>query len=267
MGDQQDGSAHLRGERGHLVQHDPLHGHVECRGRLVGEEHLGPAGQRDGDEDALPHATGELVRVLVEACERVGDACVLEQSDRLRLGGLPAGSAVDLQRLDDLRADGHHGVEVGHRVLRDQSDAGATDRRHDLVAGRRDVQVTERDRARGDPPVVGEQPVHAGGEGGLAGAGLADDRDRLAGADLEVHAADRLDRAAGRREGDREVTDGEDRGVGRAHDSSTGVAGSDVACASASRAASSRRLSIAAVVSRPDRTDGSTSSGRGRRVP
>ena len=44
-----------------------LGGHVQRGGRLVGDEQLRAAGQRDGDHDALPHAAGELVRVLVKA--------------------------------------------------------------------------------------------------------------------------------------------------------------------------------------------------------
>ena len=37
---------------------------VECRGRLVGDQHLGVVGDRHRDHHALAHATRELVRVL-----------------------------------------------------------------------------------------------------------------------------------------------------------------------------------------------------------
>ena len=39
-----------------------LHRDVERRGRLVGDQQLGLAGERDGDRHALAHAAGELVR-------------------------------------------------------------------------------------------------------------------------------------------------------------------------------------------------------------
>ena len=39
-----------------------LDGDVERRGRLVGDQELGIAGERHGDHDALAHAAGELVR-------------------------------------------------------------------------------------------------------------------------------------------------------------------------------------------------------------
>ena len=62
-----------------------LGGHVERGGGLVGDQQLGPAGERHGDHDALPHAAGQLVRVLVEAALGGGDADQAEQLDRLRL--------------------------------------------------------------------------------------------------------------------------------------------------------------------------------------
>ena len=62
-----------------------LHGDVERGGRLVGEQQLRAARERDGDHHALAHAAGQLVRVLVEAPLGLGDADRLQQRD----GGLP----------------------------------------------------------------------------------------------------------------------------------------------------------------------------------
>jgi hypothetical protein len=44
--------------------------HVECRGRLVGDEQARLAGQRHRDHHALPHAAGQLVRKGPEAAGR-----------------------------------------------------------------------------------------------------------------------------------------------------------------------------------------------------
>jgi hypothetical protein len=63
-----------------------LHGHVERRGGLVGEEHRGAARERDGDHHALAHAARQLVRVLLEAPLGLGDAHVLQQRSA-RVGG------------------------------------------------------------------------------------------------------------------------------------------------------------------------------------
>ena len=59
-----------------------LDGDVERRGRLVGQQQLRPAGQRDRDHRALPHAAGELVRIVVEPPLRVRDADLVQQLDR-----------------------------------------------------------------------------------------------------------------------------------------------------------------------------------------
>ena len=51
-----------------------LHGHVERRRRLVGDQQLRVVDQRHRDHHALAHAAGELVRVGVDAPARLGDA-------------------------------------------------------------------------------------------------------------------------------------------------------------------------------------------------
>ena len=51
-----------------------LHGDVEGGGRLVGDEQVRFARYRAGDQDALRHAAGQLVRVGGEGPLGVGDA-------------------------------------------------------------------------------------------------------------------------------------------------------------------------------------------------
>ena len=62
-----------------------LNRHVERGGRLIGDQQVRLAQQRHGDHDALAHAAGELVRILVEALGRAGDTDLLEHVD----GALP----------------------------------------------------------------------------------------------------------------------------------------------------------------------------------
>ena len=54
---------------------------VERRGRLVGDQELRLAGQRDRDRHALPHAAGELVRILRQPLLGRGDADRGQQLD------------------------------------------------------------------------------------------------------------------------------------------------------------------------------------------
>ena len=74
----------------HLGQDLRLDGHVERRGRLVGDEQGRAVQQRDGDGDALAHAAGELVRIGVQPLLGRGDADPAERFARAVAGGLRA---------------------------------------------------------------------------------------------------------------------------------------------------------------------------------
>ena len=66
----------------HQFQDLRLDRDVQRGGRLVGDDQLGLAGQRDGDHDALAHAAGKLVRILLQPARRIGDADQAQQLDR-----------------------------------------------------------------------------------------------------------------------------------------------------------------------------------------
>ena len=65
-----------------------LHGDVEGRRRLVGDQHVRIVGERHGDHHALALAAGELVRIGVDAPRGVGDAHQFQELDGA-LAGLP----------------------------------------------------------------------------------------------------------------------------------------------------------------------------------
>ena len=58
--------------------------HVERRGRLVGDQQVGIGGKRHGDDDALLHAAGQLVRIEMVDRGRLGDAQLRHQLDAAR---------------------------------------------------------------------------------------------------------------------------------------------------------------------------------------
>ena len=112
VSDEQDARPELVRDGVDGVEDAALHGDVERGGRFVGDEQPGSAGEPHGDEGALPHAAGELVRVLRRAGGRVRDAHELQELDGTSPGGLPGGDVVHLERLRDLVADPHQRVEV-----------------------------------------------------------------------------------------------------------------------------------------------------------
>ena len=136
-----------------------LGGDVERRGRLVGDQQLGLAGQRHGGHGALAHAAGEFEGIAVEALSRARNAHLLQHLDRplprLGLGDM----AVQADRLDDLMADGMHRAQARHRLLEDHGDVAAADGAHlaparielgdidDAVADRAAVGAVEQDLA------------------------------------------------------------------------------------------------------------------------
>jgi len=74
MGDDDDGHAQLLLQIHHQFQDLRLNGDVQSRGRLVGDQQLRLAGQGDGDHDSLPHASGQLIGILLEPLLGLVDA-------------------------------------------------------------------------------------------------------------------------------------------------------------------------------------------------
>jgi hypothetical protein len=74
VGDHQHGDAELVFQPREQPQDLRLDGHVQGGGRLVGDQQLRGAGQRDRDHHPLAHPAGELVRVLADAPFGVRDS-------------------------------------------------------------------------------------------------------------------------------------------------------------------------------------------------
>jgi hypothetical protein len=96
-----------------------LHRHVQSGRRLVGDEQLGVTRQRHRDHRALPHAAGELVRVVIDARARLRDADPIQQLHGAAARGLLADVVVQPVRLDDLLTHRVVRVHRGQRILKD----------------------------------------------------------------------------------------------------------------------------------------------------
>ena len=181
---------------------------------VVGSSAISTSGSRASDIAIIArcaHPAGEFVRVCVDPPGSVGDADRVEHLDR-QLAGLPVVDvAVGADRLDDLPADPVDGVEGGHRVLEDHPDPLAAELAKLGLARLDQVGPAQRDRPL-DPRVrrAGQADDRLGGDA-LARARLADDRQHLAGGEVEGDAVDRAQDAVFGREGDREAIDREQR--------------------------------------------------------
>ena len=116
------------GQLANGLEHVRLRGHVQRRGRLVEDDHLGPAGERHGDRHALLLAAGELMRVAAQEVAVAGQQHLGEHLRAPRLALCPgAAEVVRLEDLDELRADAQGRVERRRGVLRHVADEAAAD--------------------------------------------------------------------------------------------------------------------------------------------
>jgi hypothetical protein len=160
VADQQQAHAVLAHQFGDQVQHLALDGHVQRGGGLVGDQQVGPAGQRDGDHHALALAARELVRVGVEPLARPAAAARAAAGAAPRHAPRRAQALVQAQRLGDLPAHRVQRVQRRHRLLEDHADARAA-QRHSASSS---SVVSSCRRSGSSPPTCapsGSRPISA----------------------------------------------------------------------------------------------------------
>ena len=190
-----DGHAQLLLQVLHQFQNLRLNGHVQSRGGLVGNQDIRLARQSHGDHHALAHASGQLVRILLEALLRLVHAHELEHLHGAGVGLLMVAVGVQQNGLAQLVADGVGGVEGGHRVLEDDGDALAAELAHLLFGKLHDVLTVKEDFAALDAAGL-HQNAHDGiGRHALAAAGLAHDAQHPALVQAEGNPVDGADLA------------------------------------------------------------------------
>jgi hypothetical protein len=214
VGDEQHRHAALALDVGEQGQDLGLDRHVE-RGRwLVGDQDVRVVGECHGDHHALALAAGELVREGAQALLWVADADLVEELDNAGPGAVAGKPLVQREALADLLLDGVERVQRRHRLLEDEADVVAADAAQGAFGGAEHLGVAVADAA-GDLGVLGQEADGGEGGHGLAGAGLADDRHRLAGSEVEGDAAHRFGALAALDEGDAQILDCQQRRTGR----------------------------------------------------
>jgi hypothetical protein len=159
-----------------------LDGDIESGDGLIADDEVGFDGESAGDADALALAAAEFVGVA--RCEVGAESDELEELfDALAYAA--AGEAMDIEDFADGLADGHARVERAERIL--ENDLGSTPEATEAIAIEgSNVGAVEEDAASAR---LDEAEDGATGRG-LAGAGLTDEAEGLAAADLEGDAID-----------------------------------------------------------------------------
>ena len=227
VGDEQRGEPEPLLEVVEQPQDLRLDHHVERGRRLVGDEQLRVAGERERDQHALALAARELVRVVARAPRRQADQ--LEQLADADRGLALRGRRVQLDRLADLAADPLHGVERVQRALEDDRHARPAHGAQPPGLHRQHVLALEQHLA-GDLRAPGQEPQERAGERGLAAARLAREPERVARREVERDAAHRREPPRLGRVGHVQVAHGQQRlgGDGRAHSSTSFRRGSRI---------------------------------------
>ena len=191
-----------------------LHDDVERRGGLVHDQQRGTQRRRHRDDDALPHAPGELVRICAQAIVR--DADEVKQLVAAAQGLLLGEPLVGRIDVGDLVADRHDGVERVHRALEHHRHLPPAERTQFVRAQREHVCAAEPDRSTRDDRRVAQQPQDGVRDRRLAAAGLSGQAEHLALTDGEAHAVDGAHRTGIRHVFHREVGDFEQGSTHRA---------------------------------------------------
>ena len=179
VGHQQNGRAVFAAQLVDQIEDALLHRHIEGAGGFVGDDQRRAQGNRNGDQDALAHAAGQLVRVLLSAQIRLGEADAGQKLDDTRIDFRPAALPVNLKHFGDLSTDGLDRVERCRRILWDQADLAAANGVELLLRPARDIGAVEPDRTGFQSAVLCQKPDHGLRRGGLSGARLAHERHDL----------------------------------------------------------------------------------------
>src|SRR6266508_2889489 len=185
---------------------------VERGRRFIGDEELGSAGERHRDHDSLTLPAGKLVRITSYPLPGLGDLDQAKHLDRALTCLASAGALMQPHGFRDLIADGHDGVERGHRLLEDHRDLVAADTPHLLPWEAGEILSTIQDLSADDAAgSLGEQLDDRKCGHTLAAAGLADQPDRFAILDVEGDAIDRAYLAVAREERGAQILDPQER--------------------------------------------------------
>jgi hypothetical protein len=127
VGDEEQTKLQLAAKAIEQIEDLLLHRDVERRRGFVGDQQVRACGQRHGNHGALAEASGKLVRKLFGARFGFGNRGEPQGIDGLafHFGGFKLW-LMRANRLFDLRSDAHHGIQRGHRLLKDHGDFAAT---------------------------------------------------------------------------------------------------------------------------------------------
>src|SRR5580692_9539753 len=149
--------------------------------------------------------------VSAETAFRIRDSNLAQHFDNAGARGGTGHAPMQQEDFANLLVDSVERIERSHRLLEHDGDVVAAYAAHIALGSLQQVLTLEGDRAgRMLRRRVGQQLEDRQRRGGFSGAGLADQRNGFALADVERYAIDGQRLAATAVEGDRKIADGEE---------------------------------------------------------
>ena len=156
VGDENHGEAEIALQLREKFEDLFLHGDVERGGRFIGDENARPGREGHGDHGALAQAAGKLMRILARAQFGLGHRGAFERGNGATTrSAAPSFGSCDANGFFDLRADAQHGIERGHRLLKNHGDFAATHGAHFARRGGDEIDASVcAPRSKCDPSPV-----------------------------------------------------------------------------------------------------------------
>ena len=122
------------------LQNLRLNGHVQRRGRFVGNKKVRLGDEGHCDHDPLPHASGEFVRVHFQAMFRLGNTGFIQHGQRAIRGGGARDLFMDHQWLPNAQ----EWIERRHRVLENHGNSPAPNAVKFAAGTRQQIDTAEK---------------------------------------------------------------------------------------------------------------------------
>ena len=192
--DHQDGHIQVGTEAAEEIENLGTDRDVERGRRLVRDQERWLAGQGHRDHRPLPHAAAELVWVVVHAAPWGRDSDHVEQLDGPFARRRVIQSAVSLEALSDLSADGQDRVQARQRILEDHGDTRPPDVAQLILWQSNELAAFEAHAAGGDASdPLRKQAQQCEGAHALPGTRLPNQAQGLARCDCVRQAANGVD--------------------------------------------------------------------------
>ena len=134
MGDKQHAHIQLPLQFTQQRQNLRLHRHIQCSGRLIGNQQLRLGQQRHGDHHPLAFPAGKLVGEIVEPGSRLTDTDPIKHAENLTTCRRTTQPAMQRQHFIQLLLHGVQRIQRYHRLLKNHCDLVAANRPQSLLA-------------------------------------------------------------------------------------------------------------------------------------